>query len=113
VADGTEPGSRIFVEQMWSSWFELVVPEDPVFVDSRIELFPAEVWNDYLLVLSAEDGWDEILDRWKIGVLVISRQRLGLTSAAREHPGWSLLHQDVDGSVFVRAGSPSPEDGSP
>ncbi len=47
---------RIFVPQSLGSWFELALPGVPVFVDSRIELFAAEVWDDYLTVSGAEPG---------------------------------------------------------
>ena len=112
VAAGTEPGSRIFVEQMWSSWFELELPDDPVFVDPRIELFPAEVWEQYLLVLSAGEGWDEVLDRWGVDVVVVSRERSALVSAIRGHPSWRRLAEDAHGVAFARV-VPASGDGSP
>jgi len=106
VAAEVQPGSRIFVEQIWSSWFELVLPDYPVFVDSRIELFPAEVWSEYGVVLSAGEGWDDVLDRWDVDVLAVSRQQSGLAAAIRDHAGWRPLHEDADGIVFIRVHPP-------
>ena len=42
------PGSRLFVSQTYASWFEFALPSMPVFVDSRIELFPTAIWDDVL-----------------------------------------------------------------
>src|SRR5204863_298456 len=36
------PGDRAFNPQPWGSWFEFAIPELPVAIDSRIELFPVE-----------------------------------------------------------------------
>ena len=33
--------------QTWASWFEWAAPEPAYFIDSRFELFPADVWDDY------------------------------------------------------------------
>ena len=35
--DVLEPGEPVFAAQPWGSWFELALPENPVFVDSRWE----------------------------------------------------------------------------
>ncbi len=44
-ASSREPVS--FAPQVWTSWFEWAVPDAVYFVDSRFELFPADVWADY------------------------------------------------------------------
>ena len=38
-----KPGDRIFNLQRWGSWFELSLPDNPVFVDSRIRVASARV----------------------------------------------------------------------
>lgn len=94
-------GSRLLVFQPFASWFEYSLPEYPVMVDSRIELFPEVVWEDYSLALRAE-GWEEILDRYGIqGVILPPGEALGgeLSDAA----GWRRAADDVTGSVFVRS----------
>src|SRR6185503_19248539 len=35
---------RVWAPQTWASWLEFAVPNALVAVDSRIELYPAEVW---------------------------------------------------------------------
>ena len=35
-------------------------------VDTRIELFDSEVWNDYLAVAAGRADWAQILDRWEV-----------------------------------------------
>jgi hypothetical protein len=92
----------MFNPQIWGSWFEFSVPGLPVFVDSRIEVFPASVWRDYDRVSGGIQGWQAILRRWRITVLVADRtQQAQLIPRIRQDPGWRLVHEDRDGLVFV------------
>jgi hypothetical protein len=108
LVDATEaalaPGSRLFVSQTYASWFELELPSMPVFVDSRIELFPTSIWNAYLAVGGAREGWQATLDRWDVDAVVINPDQDGvLTSHIEDDPAWRLAFKDDSGSVFVRA----------
>jgi hypothetical protein len=108
VASVAIPGSRVFVAQIWASWFELELPNHPIFIDSRIELFPAEVWGDYDVVSEAGDGWEAILDRWDVAVLVLSHeQQAALIEEIARDPSWRLVYRNPDGVTLVRA-SPEP-----
>jgi len=96
-------GSRVVVPQPWGSWFAFASPDTPVFVDPRIELYPADVWNDYLTVRSAGAGWREILDRYGVEGVVADRRTWGpLIAELRDDPAWQLAYEDREGMVFVR-----------
>jgi hypothetical protein len=96
------PGSHVFVHQAWGSWFEYAVPRDRVFVDSRIELFPADVWREYEDVRLAREAWTSILGRYDVDAIVIDRENGGLLSRLRGQPTWTLAYEDDEGAVFVR-----------
>ena len=61
VARSAPPGTNLFVWQPWGSWFEFALPEDRIFVDSRIELFSEDVWAEYNDVRLARGEWGSIL----------------------------------------------------
>ncbi|MBI3649050.1 MAG: hypothetical protein HY240_09925 [Actinobacteria bacterium] len=97
------PGSRLFVSQVWGSWFELAVPSMPVYVDSRIEIYPESVWNDYFAISGAQQGWQQILDRYHVDAAVLKESQSGpLIGWMRIDPAWKLVYQDKDGYLFVR-----------
>jgi hypothetical protein len=96
-------GGQVFVSQAWASWFEFALPSNPVFVDSRIEIFPDRVWKDYFDVIAGRDGWQGILDRWEIDVVVLRAEDTTLGSLIAKDPGWRLVYRDDLGSVFLRA----------
>jgi hypothetical protein len=98
------PGARLFVDQPYGSWFELALPGDPVFVDSRIELFPTSVWSQYFDVTEGRSNWEEVLMKWGVDAVVAnpSDQRHLIAFIGRS-PKWQLVYSDRDGLVFVRA----------
>jgi len=99
------PEERVFNAQVWGSWFELAFPENPVFIDSRIELFPDSVWREHADVSVGREGWQRILDRWNVHVVVADRgEQALLIPIIRHDPGWLLIYEDADGAVFARAG---------
>ncbi|MFL5777251.1 MAG: hypothetical protein ACJ76W_13335 [Chloroflexota bacterium] len=92
-------GDHLFNPQPWGSWFEFSFPDLAVGIDSRIEVFPPDVWDDYEHVTSGVDGWQQILERWGVTLIVVPagddafHERL--TKA-----GWSELFADGDGSLL-------------
>ena len=97
------PGDRMFNAQIWGSWFELVLPRNKVFVDSRIELYPDSIWNQYYSVSAGRQGWQSILDRWRVHIVVISPgQQEALLPFIRRDSGWRLVFEDDDGLIFLR-----------
>ena len=101
VEDATAPGDRIIVHQAYASWFELTLPDRPVLVDSRIELYDASVWHDYQAIREGRADWAEIVDRWQAGAIVTD-PTWEATPFLRSHPGWREVFRDSDGVVFVR-----------
>lgn len=98
-----QPGERVFVPQRWGSWFELQLPQNPVSVDARIEVIPESAWRDYVTVSFAQEGWQDVLDRWRVDVVVASReQQRNLIPAISGDPDWRLEYSDSEGLVFVR-----------
>ena len=98
------PGSRLFVSQTYASWFEFALPSMPVFVDSRIELFPTSIWNAYIDIGSAREGWQATLDRFNVDAVVINPgQDETLISHIGDDPAWRLAFKDDSGYLFVRS----------
>jgi hypothetical protein len=95
-------GTRTLVHQPWGSWFEYALPDVPVFVDSRIEIVPKDIWHDYGQVGFAGASWKEVLDRWDVQAIVASSD-WDLLPTLRDDPDWRQVYSDDDGALFVRA----------
>jgi hypothetical protein len=96
------PGTRLLAHQPWGSWFTYAIPEVPIFVDSRIELYPSSVWDAYDQVAFAGAGWAEALDRWDVDAIAAEAD-WELLPRLRDDPGWRVVFEDADGALLVRA----------
>ena len=95
------PGDRIFNPQPWGSWFEFALPDTLVAIDSRIELFPPQVWEDYARVAAGAEGWQAILDGWDVNFVVIEGTDTAFI-ARLESAGWIQVVAGVTGSIWRR-----------
>jgi hypothetical protein len=101
------PGDRIFAPQPWGSWFEFAFPSATVAVDSRIEMFPARVWDDYDEVVGARGQWRERLDGWGVTLVAIRAESEGtLIQELGIDPAWRQAYADRDGFIFARNDRP-------
>jgi hypothetical protein len=99
------PGERLYAEQRWGSWFEQTLPDLPVMVDTRIELFDADTWADYLHVKAGRADWASILDRWDVSLVAIAATDDQLRPFLAASPGWELRFADDEGAAYRRVGS--------
>ena len=96
-----QPGDRLFAPQPWGSWFEWALPELPVAIDSRIELFPPETWDAYTKVVAGVDGWQDQLEAWDVTVVVAAGESEDAFAERLLAAGWRRLYADADGTVLA------------
>jgi hypothetical protein len=61
------------------------------------------VWTDYLDVANGREGWQDVMDRWDVDVIVLSPGQSGaLVDRIVRDPGWRQVYRDDEGSVYVR-----------
>jgi hypothetical protein len=97
------PGDRLFNPQPWGSWFEFALPDVPVAIDSRIELFPVATWNAIDAVETGGEGWAGQLGDWAVTIAVVRADDTGLSDRLTA-AGWTRVHADEDGSVLLAPG---------
>ena len=74
-----------------------------VFLASHVHLVPREVWNDYVAISNGASGWEEMLDRYGVNVIVVDEATHGeLIRRLRENENWRSDYSDNVGSVFIR-----------
>ena len=104
LRDATRPGDRVFNPQPWGSWFEFALPTLPVALDSRIELFPVDVWDDYERVVAGADGWQQQLEDWGVTLAVAAGADEEAFGGRLRDAGWTAIYDDADGTVFRHPG---------
>ena len=101
---GRPPARQIFNIYEWGDYLVWAGPPDvPVFVTSQAHLVPRAVWRDYMSVIGVSPGWQEILDRYEVDlVLVDKRRRRPLIGALTKEGGWKRVYEDGIAVIFTR-----------
>ncbi len=99
------PPGPIFNELGFGSYLIWAAqPEYPVFVDTRLELYPLELWRDYLDISAGREDWQQKLDRYGINALMVSRtEQPTFIAAVNSSRVWCLLYEDEVAAIYVRA----------
>jgi hypothetical protein len=103
LLDDAPPG-RVFNAMSFGSYLIWAAyPQYRVFVDSRIELFPEQVWADYLNISNAEGDWEGRLDYYGVNTLMLSPSaQRPLVHAAGPSDTWSLVYEDDVSVIYTR-----------
>lgn len=92
----------------FSSYIEFALPERPVWIDTRFEVFPVAQWQLYKDITNATYNWESLLDASGANLLMVSTMNQPvLLDALAGSPGWCELYRD-DIAVIYRRGPCQP-----
>lgn len=84
---------RVFASEVQGEYLLRALPADaPVLMFNHAQLFTADHWNECIAVKAAAPGWWEILDRHRVGLVVVEADgHAKLCEELRSHPGWAVV----------------------
>lgn len=94
------PGEHVWNPQAWGSWLEFAVPDSLYALDSRIEVIPTGTWADAANVAAANPGWEDILARADVTIVITEGQDSPLGAALDASPEWTVAYADEDGTIW-------------
>jgi hypothetical protein len=94
----------LFNTYEWGDYLSWVSPPGlPAFINSHAHLVPPEVWEDYMVISHAGDGWEFGLDRYGINTILIDQRVRGpLITLLKRNTKWTLQYEDDVAAIFVR-----------
>ena len=91
---------RVFNDYNWGGYLIYHLPEVPVFVDGRTDLYGDEILRDYLAVMQAEENWEEVLQKYDLNLLLLgANSNIGRMADLED---WTLEYQDEVAIVLQR-----------
>jgi hypothetical protein len=94
------PPGRLFNSYNWGGYLLWALPEYPVFVDGRTDLYDDEIIDQWLQVVTAREGWQAVLDRRQVRLVLVEPGTA--LAAVLPAAGWKLLYQDGVAVVYGR-----------
>jgi len=98
--DSLELQGNMFNSYNWGGYLMFHAPQYPVFIDGRSDLYRSFL-DEYYRIATAGGGWQQALDRWRIGFAVIESNS-GLAAALASDQDWITAYQDPLASIFLR-----------
>ncbi len=96
--------ARVFTSDQWGDY--LIYhgwPRQRVFIDGRSDFYGPAVGNDYLRLMEARPGWENLLRKYEIGVALVPRE-WPLAELLGKHPAWRRIREDGLGVLYERRG---------
>jgi hypothetical protein len=85
---------KMFNTFKWGGYLQYRLwPDELVFIDSKSHLYGEEFVRQYLRTLRAEDGWEDILDEYKISWAILPPEA-PLSAAIQEELKWETVYKD-------------------
>ncbi|MDA1164864.1 MAG: hypothetical protein O3B13_17355 [Planctomycetota bacterium] len=99
------PQGQIMNPQWWGDWLvEFGPPDLQVFMTTNaVHAAPQQVWKDYLTLARSDQGFEPLLDRYRINTIIVHKELQALTApVVRQLAGWKIIYEDDVGLVACR-----------
>jgi hypothetical protein len=98
----THPGGRLYNEMGYGSYLIWAFPEEKVFIDPRVELYPLEQWKDYIRINNGT-RYNELLDGYGVDRILLDRPlQKELSKILPQDPLWRLEYEDDRTQIWVK-----------
>jgi len=94
------PAGPMLNEYNWGGYLIWFLRDYQVFVDGRTDLYGDDVLGQWITAVQAGTGWQAILDKWKIRLVLIEPNKP--LAVALPLAGWKLLYKDDQAVIFGR-----------
>jgi hypothetical protein len=93
---------NLFNSYNWGGYLIWALPDVPVFVDGRTDLYgDAFLTGAYLQTAFGAPGWQATLDSYGVNTVFVESAS-GLGRAVREAPGWNIAYDDGFAVIALR-----------
>jgi hypothetical protein len=96
------PGGRLFNEMGYGSYLIWTLPEQGVFIDPRVELYPYSQWMDYIKISNGV-RYNSLLEGYRIDRLLLDREaQAELIELLENDPLWQKEYGDGYAQIWKK-----------
>ncbi|MEX2247250.1 MAG: hypothetical protein WEC75_11240 [Dehalococcoidia bacterium] len=98
-----DTGQRLLVEYGWGGYvIHELYPDTKIFVDGRTDFYGNALMENYFTIYDAQPGWDLLLDRYGVEVVLVPKRSRLAAALAEAGSGWTLAFAGDIEVVFER-----------
>lgn len=95
-----QPAGNMLNSYNWGGYLQWALPETPVFVDGRTDLYGNEIVMQWYAVTIVAEGWQDVLDEWNIQWIILEKDWPAVQ--ALPLAGWQVSYQDDTTTILER-----------
>ena len=104
LAEHPEMPESLWADLAYSSYLVYALPERPVWIDTRFEVYPPEHWEQYKAISAAAWNWETLLKDEGINLLMLSKkEQADLIIAISFSEAWNEVYSDERSVIFSRS----------
>lgn len=94
------PGGKIFNEMGYGSYMIWAIPEQGVFIDPRVELYPYEQWEDYVRISNGTQ-YNKLLEKYGADrILLDTELQSELAKLLEKDPSWNIEFKGMRSQIW-------------
>ncbi len=97
-----DPGDRPFNMYSWGGYLGLRVPEDPVFIDGRTDIYGDAPIREFADAVYLRSDPQALLDRYEIDYVIFALDQL-MAGWLDDSSGWERVYADDLAGIWVRS----------
>jgi hypothetical protein len=102
----SHPGGKLFNEMGYGSYLIWAVPNQGVFVDPRVELYPYDQWMDYIHINNGVN-YEDILVRYGADRILLDKKlQPELSAQLTNNKLWNLEYEDKYSQIWIKLSNP-------
>jgi hypothetical protein len=94
-------GKTLTDPNIWGGYLIWKTPENPVYIDGRIDMYGDDFVKEYLNIILGYIDWREPLDRYGVQIVIVAPKSV-LATGLRNAPNWQQVYGDEMAVVFTR-----------
>jgi len=103
LAEHPDLPAQLWADLAYSSYLVYALPERPIWIDTRFEVYPPEHWERYKAISAGAWNWSELLDAEGINLLMLSKsEQSQLIPAVGFSENWREVYSDESSLIFER-----------
>jgi len=91
---------RLFSSYNWGGYLLWTLPQYPVFIDGRTDLYNDELINQWVQVVRAETGWQDVLEKWNVHLILLEPGMKVVELLSGN--GWHLLYSNQKAVIYAK-----------
>ena len=84
----------------WGGYLSWALPEVPIFIDGRTDLYGEKIIQDWLVLLNSSDNWKTLLEDYQINCIILEPEQHIVNQLIAD--SWNLIYRNENSVLILK-----------